>query len=288
MNKEIISRLETRIKELKNLREDLVEPLDFYSTILSAYEEFGSGEWGKPFEVPAAAAKGPFPFIDIANAELGWDAALPLFRGMLAVFIESVETQPDVDQAADAGDADILRRAFRAFVFVEKGALHDPASGISPQLAFIAFLSMRPCIDSLVADARKLLDPENGVYENTCPVCGGLPVMTELVEEEGFRFLVCGVCESSWLYKRMKCPFCGNEEPKTIGYLIAEGAGLEDCYTAATCEKCRQYLKSLDTRKKDFSVDVVLEAIATAHWDLIAQKENYRPASAWYSADNSN
>jgi FdhE protein len=291
MNKERISDLRTRINQLKVAREDLHEPLDFYSKILDAYEGFDASLCGEPFAPPSAAAHGPYPFISLGEAELDWNAAFPLFRSLCKAFIDNVDAEEDVESASEASDEDaagIIRNAFRVFITAGAGVSAEPTDEVTPQLAFISFLAMRPFVDAYVAGARALLDNEDGVYEATCPVCGGLAAMSILVREEGHRHLVCSACETSWLYKRTRCHLCGNEEPKTMGYIMAEGPGVEDCYTAVTCEKCKQYHRTLDTRKKRFELDIALEAIAAAHLEILAQREGYSPAPGWRGLDNSN
>jgi len=291
MNKEKISDLRTRIAQLKVAREDLREPLDFYSKILDAYDSCDASDFGEPFTPPAAAAKGPYPFIALGETELDWNAAAPLFRSLCKTFIENVEAEEDVERAAETADEDIagvIRNAFRVFISAGAGVSAEPTEEVTPQLAFISFLAMRPFVDAYVAGARALLDNEDGVYEAVCPVCGGIAAMSALVREEGHRHLVCSACETSWLYKRTRCHLCGNEEPRTLGYIMAEGPGVEDCYTAATCEKCKQYHRMLDTRKKKFEIDIALEAIAAAHLEILAQREGYSPAPGWRGLDNSN
>ena len=84
-----------------------------------------------------------------------------------------------------------------------------------------------------------------------------------------------------------KCTFCGNEDQKKTIHIVADEED-SDPYIVFACEECRQYLKILDTRKENFTVDVMLEAIATAHWDYVAQKKEYRPGTAWHGMDTSN
>jgi len=42
-----------------------------------------------------------------------------------------------------------------------------------------------------------------------------------------------------------------------------------------TCEKCHQYLKTIDTRMMEM-IDPELEDIATLHLDLLASQKGYR------------
>ncbi len=124
MNKEKISDLRTRIAQLKVAREDLREPLDFYARILDAYDSCDASDFGEPFALPSAAAKGPYPFIALGAAELDWTAAAPLFRALCKTFIENVEAEEDVERAAEASDEDaagIIRNAFRVFISAGAG-----------------------------------------------------------------------------------------------------------------------------------------------------------------------
>ncbi|MFA6448129.1 MAG: formate dehydrogenase accessory protein FdhE [bacterium] len=282
MEKQIVEQMRKRIVELKETRNDLVDALDLYSKIIEIGAQVDPSEIGEPLAAPAEAAKGPYPFFDLATAKINWTAAAPAFKKMCALFCEEGQTEPDVEKAknADAKEAgEMLATAFARFVFMDRQVTPENPDAASAQLAFVAFLTMRNYIGRLVGEGRKLLDNQEGVYEATCPLCGGKPLMSKLVKEEGFRHLVCGICESDWLFTRLKCSNCGNTDHKTVGLIVPEN--IEDPYSVFTCDECKHYLKIIDTRKYKHHVDSLFEAIATAHWDYIAQNRGFKSSATW-------
>ncbi|HOO57296.1 MAG TPA: formate dehydrogenase accessory protein FdhE [bacterium] len=288
MDSNQINDLRHQMKILREKREDLIQPLDLYSFVLDAYEEFDPDEFNTVIDVPEAAAKGPFPFIDLVDADLDFAAAVPLFKKICKVFVDNVETADDVKNIPDTNDenaVESLVRAFRVFAAAGKAGSIEVDRPVSAQMVFISFLTLRRYMDRILSIARSRLDPEENSYEATCPVCGGKPLFAKLIEEEGFRHLVCGACESSWLYKRLKCTFCGNEDQETIEYLMTDE---ESPYTAFTCDKCRNFLKFIDTRKHNVFIDTVFETIATAHWDYLAQQNGYTSGTPWLGLDTKN
>ena len=49
-------------------------------------------------------------------------------------------------------------------------------------------------------------------------------------------------------YPRLVCPFCGNQEPGSLGYFHVEGE--EARYRAATCEVCNGYMKMVSSLER--------------------------------------
>jgi hypothetical protein len=282
MDIQTADQLQKRIAELKQKRPDLQNALELCSKIVDAGAGVDPAAIGDPLSVPANTAKGTYPFFDLACAQANWTAAAPVFSRLCGVFCAEGPAEPDVERAknADAKEAGaMLAVAFNRFVFMDRRVLPENPDAASAQLGFIAFLTMRNYIGHLVGEGRKLLDNKDGIYESLCPVCGGRPLMSKLVEEEGFRLLTCGVCESDWLYTRLKCSNCGNTNHKTVGMIVPEN--IEDPYSIFTCEECKHYLKILDTRKYTFYIDSLFEAIASAHWDYIAQNRGFTSPSTW-------
>lgn len=77
----------------------------------------------------------------------------------------------------------------------------------------------------------------------SCPTCGLLPVMAQLVGhgETRRRVLVCGCCPTRWGFERRACPYCGNADPARLSVLDLEGpTGVR----LDVCEVCRGYTKT--------------------------------------------
>ena len=56
-----------------------------------------------------------------------------------------------------------------------------------------------------------------------CPVCGAWPALAELVGAEKRRVLRCGRCGTWWSWLVLLCPYCGNDDHRTLGTLSANG-----------------------------------------------------------------
>ncbi|MEA1958975.1 MAG: formate dehydrogenase accessory protein FdhE [Chloroflexota bacterium] len=105
-----------------------------------------------------------------------------------------------------------------------------------------------------------------------CPVCGGAPNFAYLDQEQGARWLCCPRCDAEWLFKRLECPFCANEEQKELGFFADEEGG----YKVYFCESCKGYIKAVDLRKEDRNVLVPLEWVSTLDLDVQACERGYR------------
>ena len=109
---------------------------------------------------------------------------------------------------------------------------------------------------------------------NVCPICGGKPDFTSL-KEGGTRWLFCSRCDAEWLFWRMECPCCGTRDQEALAYFTGEEQpGL---YRLYVCEKCRTYIKGMDSRLSDADVLLPLERVRTLELDRQAQEKGYAP-----------
>jgi FdhE protein len=95
--------------------------------------------------------------------------------------------------------------------------------------------------------------------------------MAELAGEEGRRLLCCSTCFHKWHYQRLKCPFCGNEDPHKLSYFTV---GKEPT-RVDLCTACSRYLKTRDSRQGRGEVPLAIEDLLTIHLDLLASREGY-------------
>jgi len=132
----------------------------------------------------------------------------------------------------------------------------------------------------------RLLTPVSGGYATwreaeawnrpTCPTCGQLPVMSQLVGREAGRdrVLVCGCCPTRWGYKRVGCPYCGNDAADRMALLELQGStGLR----LDVCESCKGYVKTYAGQGE--------EALYLADWptlllDAMAAERGYQRRGA--------
>jgi FdhE protein len=140
-------------------------------------------------------------------------------------------------------------------------------------LRLLGFCALRPLLAPAIAAAAPLRAEERWGRAH-CPTCGALPGLAHLASDAGARArsLACGCCGTRWPYRRLGCPFCGNEAPDRLGVLEAEGAVRLD-----VCEDCKGYVK---TCLADGAEALLLEDWPTLHLDLAARSRGFKRVGA--------
>ena len=95
--------------------------------------------------------------------------------------------------------------------------------------------------------AQSRVAPGRDLRDGGCPFCGAAAVISfrrDLPESNGAaRYLVCGLCGTEWLFNRIRCPSCLEEDPVKLPSFQNEaqkGVRIE------ACETCKRYVKSID------------------------------------------
>jgi FdhE protein len=130
-------------------------------------------------------------------------------------------------------------------------------------------------LPALAQVTRQLADvgANNASDAGFCPICGSWPLLGEARGLEQERMLRCGLCAAAWTWRRLHCPFCGNRDHQTLGYLHVEGE--EDRLRAGTCEECRGYVKWTSTMFPLSTPQLLVADLATLHLDLAAAERGY-------------
>jgi FdhE protein len=117
-----------------------------------------------------------------------------------------------------------------------------------------------------------------GEGEGVCPFCTARPVAGVLRPEgDGAkRSLICSLCATEWVYRRLVCPNCGETDKGKLSAYKAEG--IEHVRVEA-CDSCRFYLKSVDLSVNGLALPVVDE-LATVVLDLWAAEAGYAKIQA--------
>ena len=154
-------------------------------------------------------------------------------------------------------------------------------------LLFMGLNLVQALLELYSAKLEDKIDRE-GWLKGNCPVCGSFPAMEKLRRDDGKRILWCGLCSTEWHYKRIMCPFCGNEDHNSLRYFITEkdSSLKENPFRVDVCGKCKKYIKTIDERKMPESQipDFSLENINTLYLDILAQKDGYRSPTYWMIA----
>ncbi|MCJ7831514.1 MAG: formate dehydrogenase accessory protein FdhE, partial [Dehalococcoidia bacterium] len=100
----------------------------------------------------------------------------------------------------------------------------------------------------------------------------GEPDMAALGKGSGRRRLLCSRCDSEWTFRRLGCPFCGNDEPGQLAHYPSD----DHIYRLSVCERCRRYLKTIDLRAAAAEHPLAAERILSAGMDVAAERAGYR------------
>ncbi|XOB99552.1 formate dehydrogenase accessory protein FdhE [Deinococcota bacterium DY0809b] len=84
---------------------------------------------------------------------------------------------------------------------------------------------------------------EEGPAEAVCPQCGAEADVAYL-DANGFRFAVCRLCDARWPVPRVRCLYCGEEQPKKLEYYP-----YEEGYRLYRCKTCGRTLPAVDLRE---------------------------------------
>ena len=218
--------------------------------------------------------EGGLPLVDFSGRSYDLSAPRMYFLSLLDVGLRRIPTEAaEIVKQIDEGAIDYERLIYDSFFAypddeVSDVNLDDDAFDL---LDLFVEESLRPFLEVTVEKYGDMIKGYNW-SEGYCPVCGKEPKIGELKEEEGKRYLFCNQCGFEWKYRRIKCPFCGNEEQQSLAYFTVEE---DERYRVDVCNECNRYIKIVDFREtgKDANLDV--EDIATLHLDMLASEEGY-------------
>jgi FdhE protein len=178
-------------------------------------------------------------------------------QGLLRALAKDRECPPTLMKAVLASDFETIQTTATELKI-------DP-----PILTLLVRLSLRPSLLATAQTLQNLMDLNQWNYGH-CPVCGSAPKMADFTGEGGKRTLHCSLCETSWPYIRLRCPFCENDNIKELSYLRAEN---EEGLRVDLCGRCNNYLKTIDLREISGPIILPLDDVATWHLDIIADKD---------------
>jgi FdhE protein len=117
--------------------------------------------------------------------------------------------------------------------------------------------------------------------EGYCPVCGSWPAFAEVRGIERSRSFRCGRCGGEWHARLLSCPYCTEGSHDALVSLVPENGASHGVIDA--CTSCHGYVKTF-TRLQGCQPDtVMLEDLASVHFDVAALEQGYtRPSSAGY------
>ena len=85
------------------------------------------------------------------------------------------------------------------------------------------------------------------------------------------RQLLCATCLTTWPFRRVVCPSCGEEDERKLAYYHSP---VMAHVRVDACDSCRRYLKTIDLGRLGLAVPLVDE-VAGASLDVWAREHGY-------------
>lgn len=276
----IVTKLEERIDGIIKERPSHREILEFLGEVMAEQDRIRPKVKIDPVKIDKEniqATIDGFPLVAKRDLPLDMASATILFKRLCKVLNRRRNASGDskrINGALRRKDIDLVE------LFKQTGAENSEyfhalskKLGVSEGLLyFLAGNSIKPILEAYAEELKGFVDQETW-WKGYCPICGSLPFIAQLWEE-GKRFLVCSSCNFQWRFKRLKCPFCENEDHKGLRYFYAEREGKAN--RVDVCEKCRTYIKTIDVREMPSDFISFAEDAGTLYMDILAQAEGYK------------
>lgn len=113
----------------------------------------------------------------------------------------------------------------------------------------------------------------NSYTQSLCPFCGRKPGAGILRPrgDGGQRSLLCSFCLAEWEFRRIVCAGCGEEDHHKLPVYSASDF---DYIRVECCDRCKQYMKTVDLTRNGLA-DPLVDEIAAAPLDLWAREQGY-------------
>jgi FdhE protein len=271
--------IEKRIKKIKQERSSYIPLLSFFQKVLSAQISSSPHITIDENDVRADLARTKiqegFPLLRKEKIKADLESAQELFQTLCQIAErENKELEDAVKRIREAlkNERLHLRELLEGWV-KEKESLNPELASLNlPLLTLLVRCSLQPSLQ-IIASRLKHLINEDLWGKGYCPICGSLPFLSELRGEGGERIFFCSYCSHEWKGRRLCCPFCENTDSNTLRYLYLEKQGE---YRIDLCDKCKRYIKTVDTRKLEGPIIPEVEDIATIHLDILAEEDGFQ------------
>jgi len=274
---EILKRLEAEGKKGK------LDPkfLEFYQRLLRAQSSFEQRialrKPGLSNKAASERLERGLPLVSFDELALDWSLLLEAFNEVTAAFTDFPELFGEIPQGLrEVSKATLIKEAVKTWF--EEAKLPDAMVGNEINkhlLEAIIHATLRPFLTSQAKALLGFVKQEHW-RRRYCPICGGSSDFAFLDKEIGARWLLCSRCDTEWLFQRLECPYCGNQDQNTLAYFI-DDKGL---YRLYVCEQCHTYIKAIDLRRAESDVLLTLERMLTLDIDKQGQEKGYQPGPA--------
>jgi FdhE protein len=298
---ELLLLLDRRLAALRKSRPELGDVLDLQEQLIRVSLTSARPAEAQPFPLPreqlAARVRAGVPMLHDQPAHVDVQFAADLFSRLVNLLQqrEDAELQAGLDALVSAAtDSRLDPQRLFGEAFVQHG---DHLAEIALQtgvdaglLSTVAAQSVAPLLRAYAERLLPLVErvddgsPEGAVWQRGyCPVCGGWPSLAELRGVELALFLRCAACGSGWRSNRLRCPYCGNDDYRSLQTLTIEG---EKRFRISVCEQCQGYLKVGNAFDPPPPQLLALDDATSLHLDVVAIERGYhRPGGTGFSIE---
>jgi len=273
---QIIDKILSRLAEAEK---PLPRSLEFYRRILTAQKNVKKPDLllnlaALKEKAPQRLAQGK-PMLTFRDISANWAEFQELFREIAGLSAEYISpTLGEIEDLNRIGsDLAVLKEDAKAWFAI--GTLSHKSvrknKDVKPLTGSVLQASLHPWLSAYADELLSMVRQESW-HKKYCPVCGGGPDFAFLNKEEGARWLICSRCDAKWLFYRLVCPHCGNQDQRTLAYFTDE----KGLYRLHVCEKCKGYIKAIDLRKTETEILLPLERILTLDMDRQACELKYK------------
>lgn len=216
------------------------------------------------------------PLLQAGRISIDTEVALGELRRVAKNLAETTELGSAAQRTAEivARTEMDLTALLEAALGGERGPIERAASEIEADpeaLARMTDLALQPFLWE-AARALGTLTDVDAWERGYCPVCGAWPGLAELVGPEKRRHLRCIRCGTDWTWFVLLCPYCGNDDHRTLRVLQAPGTAER----VDVCERCHGYVKAVPSYAPASAVRLIAEDVATMDLDVSATAAGYR------------
>jgi len=137
----------------------------------------------------------------------------------------------------------------------------------------VTWFFTRACLQPIAENLQLQWAFDANYSASLCPVCFARPQLAVLRPEgEGSaRWLQCSFCLREWLFRRLICPWCGEEDKEKLPHYSDPSVG---AVRVEACDTCQRYLKAVDLTIDGHAVPLVDE-VALSVLDVWAHEHGY-------------
>ena len=277
-----------RIATIKARRPAYATRLEFFDRIFAKQYEYRERLLAKGSEAGSTQlgthVSADEPLLGPGGFEIDRGLSRELFLSLCAALRSAGDLVEKIEEveAAVADEVFDLGRLLAASAAPRNDACEQVSGRCSLDFGALRLLSLASIRPFVEAQAEKLAARRSATTwkHGFCPVCGADPLLAELRGDEGARVLLCSFCAVQWPFRRVACPYCGNQDHTSLHYLLADD---DPAYRIDVCDKCKQYVKTVDARELDGVRASPVDAVATMHLDIVAQEKGFRrPQTSLY------